>query len=512
LRLVEDPDEVAVHGPAHCHACGENLAGVPAVRHERRQHPHVGTRDIPPIQVRVIEHRVETKCCPGCGVETSGAFPAAVAAPVQYGPRVATLGVYLNQEQLLPLERTCAVLDEVCGCPISEGTLERAVANCHEQLAETEAAIKRGIEQAAVAHFDETGVNIGGKLSWLHVASTPDLTFYAAHPKRGRQAMDAIGVLPAFQGRAVHDGLASYERYQACTHALCNAHHLRELTFIEEQLGQPWAKDLKTVLCEVKQAVDTARGQGLTALPTETKHAFARRYDSVLEAGFQANPRPAPSGKRGRPKLGKAGSLLQRLREHKEEPLAFMHDFAVPFDNNQADRDIRMTKVREKISGCFRTTTGPERFCRIRGYISTLRKQGMPIFSALGQAIAGHPWPIAAPTPAGRPSRRTARPSCGRRRGQARLRQAWDERPPRRQQAPTGCPLGAHPQHLDQPQVRSNRHGLDHGIQQRHHSVHCIRHPAAPPYESQLRKLDSTGSLRRNAASSSVSGNWSGNE
>jgi transposase len=393
LRLVEDPDEVAVHGPAHCRACGESLEGVPAVRRERRQ-----VVDIPPIQVRVIEHQVETKQCPGCGVETSGAFPAAVAAPVQYGPRVATLGVYLNQEQLLPLERTCAVLDEVCGCPISEGTLERAVADCHEQLAETEAVIKGGIEAAEVAHFDETGVNIGGKLSWLHVASTSSLTFYATHAKRGREAMDAIGVLPVFRGRAMHDGLASYEQYQACTHALCNAHHLRELTFIEEQLGQPWAKDLKTVLGEIKQAVDTARGQGLTALPAETKHVFARRYDSVLEAGFQANPRPAPSGKRGRPKLGKAGSLLQRLREHKEETLAFMHDFAVPFDNNQAERDIRMTKVREKISGCFRTTTGPERFCRIRGYISTLRKQGMPIFSALGQAIAGHP-PL--PTTAG---------------------------------------------------------------------------------------------------------------
>jgi transposase len=357
--------------------------------------------DIPPVQVRVIEHQVETKCCPGCGAESSGAFPAGMAAPVQYGPRVATLGVYLNQEQLLPLERTCAVLNEVFGCPISEGTLERAVAECHEQLAETEAAIKQGVEAAEVAHFDETGVNIGGKTSWLHVASTSTLTFYATHAKRGREAMDAIGVLPAFRGRAMHDGLASYEQYQACTHALCNAHHLRELTFIEEQLGQPWAKDLKTVLCEIKQAVDTARGQGLTALPAETKQAFARRYDRVLEAGFQANPRPAPSGKRGRPKLGKAGSLLQRLREHKEETLAFMEDFAVPFDNNQAERDIRMTKVREKISGCFRTTTGAERFCRIRGYISTLRKQGMPILAALGQAIVGNPTLLTTACPRG---------------------------------------------------------------------------------------------------------------
>ena len=162
MRLVEDPDEVAVHGPAHCRACGEDLAGVPAVRQEPRQVAGTHLWVIPPIQVRVIEHRVETKQCPGCGVETSGAFPAGLEAPIQYGPRVATLGVYLNQEQLLPLERTCAVLNEVCGCPISEGTLERAVAGCHEQLGETEAAIKQEIEAAEVAHFDETGVNIGG--------------------------------------------------------------------------------------------------------------------------------------------------------------------------------------------------------------------------------------------------------------------------------------------------------------------------------------------------------------
>src|SRR5205807_1618223 len=173
--------------------------------------------------------------------------------------------------------------------------------------------------------------------------------------------------------------------------ALCNAHHLRELTFVEEQLGQSWAKDLKGVLGEIKQAVDDARGHGLVGLPADVQQEFAWRYDALLEEGSQANPPPPPTGKRGRPKRGKAGSLVDRLRAHKDATLAFMEDFAVPFDNNQAERDIRMTKVREKISGCFRTTTGAARFCRIRGYISTLRKQGLPIFSALSQAIVGTP-------------------------------------------------------------------------------------------------------------------------
>ena len=386
LRQVDEPDEVQVHAPATCRACGRCLEAVPALRRERRQ-----VVDLPPVQARVVEHQAETKRCPGCGAETSGGFPEGVTGPTQYGPGVATVAVYLNQEQLLPLERTGEVLAEVFGCPIAEGTLERAVGACHAQLAETEAAIKRGVVGARVAHFDETGVNVGGRNAWLHVASTPRLTFYAAHHKRGREALDAIGVVPQFRGRAVHDGLTSYWQYGQCEHALCNAHHLRELTFVEEQLGQPWAKDLKDVWLESKRAVDAARGHGREELSAETRQEFGSRYEAILEAGFQANPPPEPTGQRGRPKRGKAGSLLERLRAHQGATLAFMDDFAIPFDNNQAERDIRMTKVRQKISGCFRTTTGADRFCRIRGYISTLRKQGMPILPALGRAIIGDP-------------------------------------------------------------------------------------------------------------------------
>jgi transposase len=396
LRLVETPDEVQVHAPARCQGCGHSLADVPALRWERRQ-----VVDLPPIRARVIEHQAATTCCPGCGTTTSGEFPPGVAAPVQYGPGVAALAVYLTQEQLLPLARTSAVLAEVFGCPLAEGTVEHAVAACHAQLAAAEAAIQQGITQAAVAHFDETGVNLNGTTAWLHVASTPQLTFYAVHPKRGHQAMDAIGVLPSFRGRAVHDGLTSYWQYDQCAHALCNAHHLRELTFVAEQLGQAWATDLKGVLGEIKQAVDAARAQGVAGLPADQQQAFTQRYAAVLAAGAQANPPAPPTGKRGRPKRGKAGSLVDRLRDHQEATLAFMADCTIPFDNNQAERDIRMTKVREKISGCFRTTTGAERFCRIRGYLSTLRKQGMPLLSALQQAILGAPPIPVIPTPAG---------------------------------------------------------------------------------------------------------------
>lgn len=386
LRLVDKPDEVKVHAPEHSQSCGQRLEAVVAIDWERRQ-----VIDIPPVKARVIEHQAETKCCPGCGQKTSGRFPEEVTAPVQYGPRVAAVAVYLNQGQLLPLERTCEVMRDLFDCPIAEATLESAVGRCHEQLAETEATIKQGVKEAKVAHFDETGLDVGGKTRWLHVASTGNLTFYAIQDKRGREAMDEIGVLPNFGGRAIHDGLPSYWRYRQCEHGLCNAHHLRELTFVEEQLTQPWAQDMKELLLEIKQAVDEARGRGITELSCGVKQEFAAHYDRFLEVGLPANPPPERTGKRGRPKRGKAGNLVDRLRQHKGATLAFMEDFAVPFDNNQAERDIRMMKVREKISGCFRTPSGAARFCRIRGYISTLRKQGVPILAALREAIAGAP-------------------------------------------------------------------------------------------------------------------------
>lgn len=386
LLAVEEPDEVTVHAPDQCRCCGQNLKEVAPVREERRQ-----VHDLPPVKVRVVEYRVATKRCPGCGTETSGTFPEDVVAAVQYGPGLEAVAVYLNQGQLLPMERTCEVIADLFGCPIAEGTLAGAVGQCHEQLGKTEATIKEAIEGAGVAHFDETGMSIGGKSSWLHVASTPKLTFYAVEEKRGREAMDKIAVLPKFHGRAIHDGLPSYWQYERCDHGLCNAHHLRELTFVEEQMGQPWAKDMKGLLLEIKQAVDEARGQGVAELPAAVRQEFGGRYDAILEAGAKANPPPEPTGKAGRPRRGKAGNLVGRLTAHKEATLAFMEDFAVPFDNNQAERDIRMMKVRQKISGCFRTTDGAKRFCRIRGYISTLRKQGLPVLSALRNAIVGAP-------------------------------------------------------------------------------------------------------------------------
>lgn len=370
LLRSHHPDRTVVHAPERCAGCGASLAEAPVVGLERRQ-----VIELPAVLVEVVEHQAESRQCP-CGQTSRGSFPQEVAATVQYGPRLRALAVYLNQGQLLPMERITEILADVFGCEtFSEGTLARAVEECYEGLAEIESAIKTGVQQASVAHFDETGLEVGGKLHWLHVAGTASLTHYGWAAKRGPAGADALGILPEFKGIGVHDGLETYWSYP-WDHALCNGHHLRELTFVEEQFGQAWARDLQALLREMKRAVGEARASGQASVAAAVEQAFAARYASILATGFTANPAPErPPGTRGRPKRGRVLSLLDRLRTHREAVLRFLHDFAVPFDNNQAERDIRMVKVKQKVSGCFRQPSGADRFCRIRGYISTMRKQ-----------------------------------------------------------------------------------------------------------------------------------------
>ncbi len=253
---------------------------------------------------------------------------------------------------------------------------------------------KDALRQADVLHNDETGVRVHGQLAWVPVTSTPPLTHYAAQPKRGSVAMTDSGILPTFAGVSVHDGLRAY-RQDDCAHALCNAHHLRELTAIEEHDKQPWATHMKELVGEIKAHVDTARAQGDTRIDAAVGAAFVARYQVIVAAGYAANPLPAESDtgpkKRGRRKQTKARNLLDRLHTDQAEVLAFMTDWRVPFDNNQAERDLRMIKVQQKVSGCFRSPTGPVVFCRVRGYLSTLKKQGQAVLPALQSVFAGHP-------------------------------------------------------------------------------------------------------------------------
>ena len=385
LEFAEQPDHTLVHSPTQCHQCGASLEEAPIVDIQRRQ-----VFELPPLEIKVTEHQAHTRCCPQCGHNNPATFPEPVQHRVQYGPRLQGLAAYLMHFQLLPFERVRELMQDLFGASVCEGTLQNITQRASDVLTEAENSIYKALCNADVAHFDETGVRIAGKLHWLHVASTPTLTYYATDPKRGRIALEAIGILAQFHGRSLHDGLPAYTEF-GCRHALCNAHHLRELTALEEQHQQPWAKQMRELLCQIKREVDLAKECGRERLHPWEEHDFTARYQSILEIGYGANPPPEPTGKKGRPKQGPVRSLLLRLDEHRDEVLAFMCDFTVPFDNNQAERDLRMMKVKQKVSGCFRTQSGAEAFCRIRGYISTLRKQGRQVLHALQQVFMGTP-------------------------------------------------------------------------------------------------------------------------
>jgi transposase len=387
LKLSETPDQVIVHPVEHCQHCQRDLREVASLVVERRQ-----VLDLPSKRVVVIEHQAQQKCCPTCHEISSAAFPQDVRAPVQYGAALGAVGVYLVQQQLLPYERASEVIADLLGPSMSVGTLQGLVARCAEQLAPMEQQIKAALSRAEVLHQDETGLYVAGQRHWMHVSATEHLTHYAVHRKRGKEALDAIGILKDFQGVSVHDGWRSYWQY-LCQHALCNVHHLRELTFLEEERQQAWAAEMKELLLEMKAAVAQARALGRSHLHPLEVADWKACYGALLAEGYQANPPDPPpkTGKKGRRKQSTARNLLDRLSKHQEAVLLFLDNFAVPFDNSLAERDIRMVKVQQKISGCFRSPAGAVAFCRIRGYLSTLRKQGMAVLTALEQTLIGHP-------------------------------------------------------------------------------------------------------------------------
>jgi len=387
LKLSSTPDLVIVHPVECCQHCQRDLREVASLAVERRQ-----VIDLPPKRVLVIEHQAHQKFCPACQQISLAAFPDDVRAPVQYGAAIGAVGVYLVQQQLLPYERACEVVEDLLGPSMSVGTLQGLVKRCAKQLEAVEQQIKVALCQADVLHQDETGLYVAGQRHWMHVSSTHQLTHYAVHAKRGKEALDAIGILESFEGVSVHDGWRSYWQY-ACQHALCNVHHLRDLTFLDEEQHQDWAGRMKTLLLDIKAAVEQARAEGRTSLHPLEVADWKAQYATLLEEGYRTNPPDPPpeAGKRGRRKQSATRNLLDRLSAHQEAVLLFLDNFAVPFDNSLAERDLRMVKVQQKVSGCFRSVSGAQAFCRIRGYVSTLRKQGMAVLTALEQALVGHP-------------------------------------------------------------------------------------------------------------------------
>jgi transposase len=386
LSLSLRPDEVVVHALSRCQHCEHDLQTIPARAIERRQ-----VVDIPSPALRVVEHQSEQKQCPHCQQISLAPFPEEVRAPVQYGTRIGAIAVYLVQQQLLPLARATEVMADLLGVSMSEGTLCTLIARCAGQLELVEERVKAALKQAPVIHQDETGCSVAGKRHWMHVTCTATLTHYQVHVSRGQKALEAIGILPGYAGISIHDGWGSYFLY-GCEHASCNVHLLRDLTFLAEEQGLWWAAKLKALLLDMKEATQQARTLGKSWLDPLEVADWEARFLELLAEGDQLHPHmTAPPGTRGRCKQSAARNLLDRLRKQQEAVLRFLEDLRVDFDNNQAERDLRMVKVQQKVSGCFRALVGAEAFARIRGYLSTLRKQGLPLLAALEATLQGHP-------------------------------------------------------------------------------------------------------------------------
>jgi transposase len=389
LELSANPNRMERHPVQRCAHCQASLEEAPVERIEKRQE-----YELPPLQLIVTEHQAEVKCCPCCGRTTQAEFPEGVTQLTQYGPGFKALLTYLNQKHFIPLERVNEFCEDVFHHSVGEGTIVEANA----QVAETVEPVQERVRQHLIqtedtAHFDESGLRVQGKLNWIHSASTERVTCYHVDSKRGQEGIDRAGILPERTGNSMHDDWKPYYSYPNARHDACNAHHLRELAFLQERYPQEWEGEMAKHLVAIKAAVEEALAQGLTCLTPEQLTAFEAHYDELVEQGLALNPlTERPPGKRGKLKQPPPKNLLDRLRDHKSAVLAFMYDFKVPFDNNLAERDIRMVKLKQKISGCFRSEEGAKVFCLIRGYLSTAQKNGVSALEALKMAMCGSPY------------------------------------------------------------------------------------------------------------------------
>jgi transposase len=387
LDMVIDPDKEIEHSLHWCEECGYTLENVEVEAYEIRQ-----VFDIPPVNLIVTEHKSQIKTCPQCGKWNKAVFPELVKYPVQYGPNILASAIYCKNYQFIPYKRISEFFVDIMGIKICPATIIKAEKECFRNLEEFENVVRDNLESSSVIHCDETGMKIKKEGYWLHVVSNDKYTCYLIHPKRGTEAMDEMGILPKFKGIAVHDGWKSYNNYD-CDHALCNAHLQRELTGIEENYKQQWAQDMNELLTEMKKYSDECKEQ-IKEFDFEQIKVLEKRFNDIITIGIEENPpylNPEKKGKRGKNPKTKARNLLDRFIEHKEEILRFLIDLRVPFENNQAERDIRMMKLQQKISGTFRTIQGAEAFCRIRAYISTIRKNGLNVIDAILAALKGAP-------------------------------------------------------------------------------------------------------------------------
>jgi transposase len=384
LALVDNPHERTRHEPGPCTGCGASLADAPEVGMERRQ-----VFDLPPITVRVSEHQLVARRC-GCGITTCGAAPQGVTAPVQYGPQVTAIVLYLYVGQFLSKKRTATALAELFGVPVSDATVARMTTRAADGLGGFLAQIADRLAAAEVAGFDETGLRVAGSPHWVHCARTDKYTLITCNPKRGVKGIDDAGVLTRFHGVAVHDAWAPYDTYLDVEHQLCCAHALRELAAVAETVGPDvdwcWAAQTADALVEMQKLVNDANAASAGAVDSDMLAEQVRRYRSAVAIGITT------TAARVDPVMRKHHALARRLRDRHDDYLRFTRDRRVPADNNGSERDIRMIKLRQKVSGCLRTLAGARQFCAIRSYLSTAAKHGKHFLEVLVMLAEGRPW------------------------------------------------------------------------------------------------------------------------
>ena len=377
LTMVEIPDKIVIHIVGGKCDCGRDLSRQPIIKVERRQ-----VIDIPEKLKEVTEYQVEYRQCK-CGQVYCGDTVA--VPPIQYGSRIKAMSVYMNNYGHLPFDRLQDFYHDCFDIHVGDGTLVNANERCFVNLESTEQQIKEGLKCSPVNHYDETGMRCENKLKWVHNSSNERLTHYAIHDKRGTQAMDDIGILPDYKGVSVHDRYSSYDSYQ-CDHSLCNAHLLRDLKGLVEG-GKQWASPMIDLLLKAKKYKETLK------ITKKIRGEIFSEYNKIISLGLDSEPNLIEDfvKKRGRKKKSDSLRMLETFSTRKDQILMFFTNPIVPFDNNMAERDLRMVKLKQKISGCFRTKKGAEIFCRIRSYISTSKKQGYNILESLQLAIDGSP-------------------------------------------------------------------------------------------------------------------------
>jgi len=378
LTMVDNPDKVIQHKVTGTCPCGRSLNRQPVINVQRRQ-----IRDLVEVLLEITEHRNEVKMCP-CGQIHYGETPHITT--VKYGERIKALAVYMNTYQLIPFNRIQELFHDCIGINISDGALQDANATSYINLERAERQIKEQLKAGAVLHNDETGLRCEEALMWAHTGSNESYTHYAIHEKRGAEAIDDICILPGYLGTSVHDRYSSYNNYHSCRHSFCNAHLLRDLKSLVED-GKVWASEMIGLLLKAKKLKETVK------LTKKIKGTILAEYDEIVRSGLAMEPPPVENHikKRGKKKKPPSLRLLETFSDKKQQVMEFFVNPAVPFDNNLAERDLRMVKLKQKISGCFRTKKGAETFFRIRSYISTLRKQGYNILDSLQLAIEGTP-------------------------------------------------------------------------------------------------------------------------